>query len=522
MQNPSRLPLRDPWFVCTSQAARDLEQRTMKKTGASERQLMNKAAFGCAKTILEEYPDVQDLLFVLGKGNNANDGILIAELLKNWKPELNIQIASPWAGAERAEFFFPQTRFVEMNFSETTCWINKHEHHPHALIVDALFGSGLSRDLQSPVADWIEVINASDIPTVSIDLPSGLCGNTGKILNSAIQADLVLALDCLKAGFFMQDGPALIKKIRLLSVGIPEELHLASSPLIFCMNEQTAAGFLRKRSNYENKGRYGKVLLAGGSRRMQGALAMAADACFHAGCGTMTLITPDDAGAAIASKTDLAMILSAPQDPEGFFDVSALDLVKEQKDRFTMIGCGNGMGTGEGALSVLTELLSWELPMVVDADGINLLALHPELLENRKTPLVLTPHLLEFSRLSNIPVPDLKKDPFTPVLNFLKNHPQVILVLKSDLTLVGQNDQIGVISRPDSRLSKGGSGDVLCGLCTGLCAWNPEHLFEACCTAAWIHNQAADQPDLAPAFFTPMNLIEGFNAVFQRLDALQQ
>ena len=521
MPNSFNLPLMDPWFVCTSQAARDLEQKTMQETGASERQLMNQAAMGCARAIVEEYPDVKSLLFVLGKGNNANDGILIAELLHTFYPGLDIQAASPWPGARRVDFFFGQTRFDELDLQQAEEWILNHEEDSHALIVDALFGSGLSRDLQAPVTDWIEMINRSSLPVVSIDLPSGLNGNTGAIMNAAVKADLTLALNCLKTGFFMQDGPSLLRKIRLLSVGIPQSLHLQESPLVFTMHEQTAAGFLRKRSLYENKGRFGKVLLAGGSMRMQGALSMAAQACFHAGCGTMTLFTPQDAGKAIASKTDLAMILSAPQDPEGFFDDSSLQLLQQQKDRFTMIGCGSGMGTSSGALCVLKELLSWELPMVVDADGLNLLAKNPELLENRKTPLVLTPHLMEFSRLSGISIPDLEKDPFTHALAFTRRYPQVVLVLKSDVTLIVHNDQIGVVSRPDSRLSKGGSGDVLCGLCTGLCAWNPDSLFETCCAAAWIHNQAADQPDIAPAFFTPMNLIAGFNAVFQRLDALQ-
>lgn len=522
MQNQPKLPSQKTWFVCTSQTARDLEQKTMKETGTSERELMNRAAFGCAQAILEEYPHVRNILFVLGKGNNANDGILIAELLQRSYPDLNIQAASPWPGSRRVDFFFPLSHFDEMGLPEAELWMENHKESSDSLIVDALFGSGLSRDLRSPVTEWIEAINSSSLPVVSIDLPSGLNGNTGKIMNAAVQADLTLALDCLKTGFFMQDGPKLISKVRLLSVGIPEAFHLQENPLVFCMNEQTAASFLRKRSRYENKGRFGKVLLAGGSMRMQGALAMAADSCFHAGCGTLTLFTPEEAGKAIASKTDLAMIIPAAQDENGFFDPSAAELLKEQKGRFTMIGCGNGMGTGDGALAVLQELLSWEIPMVVDADGINLLARNPDLLKERKTLLVLTPHLMEFSRLSGIPIADLEQDPFTYAQRFCELYPQVILVLKSDVTLIVQGQRIGLVSRPDSRLSKGGSGDVLCGLCTGLCAWNPANLFEICCAAVWIHNQAADQPDIAPAFFTPMNLIEGFNTVFLKLGALRQ
>lgn len=505
-------------FVCTSQTARALESRTMEEKQVTERQLMNQAAAGCARALEEEFPRMRSLLFVLGKGNNANDGMLIAEILHLHRPDLVLTLVSPWPQADRVPFLFASTDLRTEGEEAFQAWLHSHAGQSDALIVDALFGSGLNREMQPPVTGWIDAMNHSGIPCASIDLPSGLDGTTGRILGRAVQPDLTLALDCFKTGFFLQDGPRTLSRIRLVSVGIPSALHLQQNPLCFVINEETASRFLKKRSCYENKGSFGKVLLAGGSLRMQGALAMAAAACFHAGCGTLTLFAPEDAGKAIASKMDLAMILCAPQDPEGFFSPEALPLLQRQKDRFTWIACGNGMGLTDGSLAVLQELLSWELPMTVDADGITLLAGHPELLENRRMPLVLTPHLMEFSRLCGCPLDELKTDPLQAALAFCQKHPQVILVLKSDVTLVCHKTACGFVNRPDSRLSKGGSGDVLCGLTSGLCAWNPEHLYEACCAAAWIHNAAADQPDLSPVFFTPVHLIEGFNRVFLQLE----
>lgn len=505
-------------FVCTSLAARALEGQTMEEKHVTERQLMNQAAAGCARALEEEFPQARHLLFVLGKGNNANDGLLIAEILHLHHPDLNLTLVSPWPQAERVPFLFASTDLHTEGEDAFQAWLQQYGGQSDALIMDALFGSGLNRELQPPVTGWIDAMNHSDIPCVSIDLPSGLDGTTGKILGRAVQPSLTLALDCFKTGFFVQDGPRLLSRIRLVSVGIPGSLHLQQDPLCFVMNEETAARFLKPRSCHENKGAFGKVLLAGGSLRMQGALAMAAEACFHAGCGTLTLFAPEDAGKAIASKMDLAMIVCGRQDPEGFFSPDALPLLQQQKGRFTWIACGNGIGLTDGSLAVLQELLSWETPMTVDADGITLLARHPKLLEKRRAPLVLTPHLMEFSRLCGRSLDDLKANLLQAALAFCQAHPQVILVLKSDVTLVCHQNLCSFVNRPDSRLSKGGSGDVLCGLTSGLCAWNPDHLYEACCAAAWIHNAAADQPEISPVFFTPHNLIEGFNRVFLQLD----
>lgn len=276
----------------------------------------------------------------------------------------------------------------------------------------------------------------------------------------------------------------------------------------------------KARPNNAHKGTFGKVLLVGGSLRMQGALNMAAKACFHSGCGTLTLFTPLDSARAIAAKNDLAMIIASPQDEEGYFAKDAyLDL--DDLDHYRVIGFGNGMGTKESGLALLEKILASQALVVLDADGINLLSKYKDQvlvqIDKRAKPVILTPHLMEFSRLTGIKVAQIEAHPEEIVHQFCLQHPNLIVVLKSQTTLISQNQrQDYSINRPDSALAKGGSGDVLCGIICGLSAWI-EDPFHAAVLGAFVHNQAATYAQ-SPVSFTPLDLIANLALVYAKLD----
>lgn len=283
---------------------------------------------------------------------------------------------------------------------------------------------------------------------------------------------------------------------------------------------KTMQSLWQSRESHSHKGTFGKVLLVGGSFRMQGALNMATKACFHSGCGTLTLFTPLSSAQAIAAKNDLAMIIASPQDEEGYFAndayLSLLDL-----ENYRVIGCGNGMGTKESGLPLLEKIIASDALVVLDADGINLLAKYKEQLlaqiDLRTKPVIITPHLMEFSRLTGIEVSQIQKDPLAIVHAFCLQHPNLIVVLKSETTLISQaQKQDYCINRPDSSLAKGGSGDVLCGIICGLSAWIADP-FHAAVLGAFVHNQAAVGA-LSPVAFTPLDLIENLAQVFAKLD----
>lgn len=500
-------------YLCSADQARSADSYTISNLQIPSLVLMENAASAAADAI-RNLPGIKRIQIVCGPGNNGADGLALARILAcSDHKKVQVYLDENKLSADEAHQL-AICKALKLPILPLDAFT------PNAdLIVDALFGNGLSRELTSPFTELIPLINASHIPVLSIDVPSGINATTGKIMGNAIKADHTVALDCLKWGHLLGDGKLHSGSVSVADIGIPPESH-AKNGAIPILTEKQAAQFLPVRDPYGNKGTFGKVLLVGGSFRMQGALSMAADSCFHAGCGTLTLFTPEPAARAIASKMDLAMIIPASADESGFFDRQAAGELEQVISSYSLIGVGNGMGTGDGALAVLKAAINAQLPMVIDADGINLLARNPELLDQIKRPTILTPHLKEFSRLINKPMSEVLANPFDLAAQFCKEHPTLTLVLKSDFTLVINAWRSVLIHRPDPALAKGGSGDVLCGLVSGLYAQKKD-AFAMAALGAYIHNQAA-KDHVSAYTFTPLDLVSSFPTVFARLTSLQQ
>lgn len=283
---------------------------------------------------------------------------------------------------------------------------------------------------------------------------------------------------------------------------------------------ETVAPLWKIRPDHAHKGTFGKVLLVGGSFRMQGALNMAAKACFKSGCGTLTLFTPLESARAIAAKNDLTMIIAAHQDEEGYFSNDAYMQLEHLND-YRVIGCGNGMGTKENNLPLLQKIIDSDALVIFDADGINMLAKHKDQLlkqiDQRTKPIIITPHFMEFSRLTGFDLNKIQSHKADIVHQFCYEHPNIIVVLKSETTLIHQNQKEDYcICRPDSSLAKGGSGDVLCGIISGLSAWI-EDPFDAAVLGAFVHNQSATYAK-SPVSFSPLDLIDHLDDIYLELD----
>lgn len=513
-----------PFHVCTAAQAREADSSAIQTLHIPSLVLMENAARACC-AVIEHLFETRSLFdgavwIVCGPGNNGADGLAIARLLSEKDIETQIFIREDkLSGDEAVQLSIVRSLHLPVHPLDQLSTDLKDSPRKPVLLVDALFGNGLSRDLKDPFASIIEAVNTSGLPVLAVDLPSGIDSDTGKLRGAAVRADWTVALDCLKWGHLLTDGRRHAGNVIPAAIGIPACLH-ADDGSIPVIDPSLAASFLPKRTPFGNKGRFGKVLLAGGSFSMQGALSMAAQACFQCGCGTLTLFTPEPAARAIASKLDLAMILPAPADPDGFFETGSGDRLETRLPAYSCLGCGNGMGQSEGALEVLRTIIQAEQPAVLDADAINLLASHPDLLAGCSKPLILTPHLMEFSRLIQKPLEEVLRSPLELGRRFVQDHPHTVLVLKSDFTLVLSAGQEAVLNRPNSALSKGGSGDVLCGIVTGLYSMKMDP-FQAAVLGVYLHNAAADQP-ISPFSFTPLDLIRGLSDVFLSLEQAGQ
>lgn len=295
-------------------------------------------------------------------------------------------------------------------------------------------------------------------------------------------------------------------------------------PEVIEMNDALAAKFLPPRNAHAHKGYYGSTLLIGGIFSMQGALTMAAKSCFSSGCGLCTLFTPGASAAAIASKIDFAMIKPSGSLENLDFDLEADKELQQTLQKFDVIAAGCGLGLSAGAWNCVKSVLQTEKPVLLDADAINLCARHKAKLE-RNALTVLTPHLMEFSRLVQKDISEILQDPLACGYLWACENPQSILILKSDVTYVISIDHIYKIDAPTSALSKGGSGDLLAGICTSFLAQckNQDNSAKtgALAAAVWIHNQAASLAK-TPWTCTPQEVLENYPAVFERLAKIKE
>lgn len=497
-------------WIHSGAEARRIDQKAIQEIGIPSLVLMEHAASKITEALLKEYGHMASFAVLAGPGNNGADGLAVARLLQHHhkKPIVFIDETAHFSEEEAIHLqacrnLGIEIRSLEDDFSEAQ------------VLVDALFGSGLSRNIEGKWARVIERANRSKAITVSIDVPSGLNGTTGQIMNTAAAADLVLCLDCIKTGCLIEQGPQVCKSVQVLDITIPDSLHLQSPNPIRLLDRQEAAGLLQSRPKNSHKGTFGKVLMAGGSLAMQGALDMAFQACFASGAGTVTLFAPKEAAKAIASKQDLAMMICADQNKDGTFGADAWKHLRNLLPSYTHASCGNGMGQSDAAGMVVKTLLDSPLPLVLDADGLNNIASDPALLD-RNAPLILTPHVKEFSRISGFHTQEILSDPFGYAQKFLKQHPHVILVLKASWTLIASSQEGYFLDCPNSALAKGGSGDVLCGIITGLLAQNYPPL-QAAALGVWLASASARQGSRCPWTWTPLKTVAHLQDAFEEL-----
>lgn len=499
-------------YAGSADLARQADAAAIDYLGFPSLLLMEHAAIGIAKTVLED-PLFQNssaprIAVVCGPGNNGADGIAAARLLKAQNITCELFITESTSAQQAVQL--KMARSLGIPIAPLAGFLKAGSFD---LIIDALLGSGLSRPADGLIAACIQKINSEPAHIYSVDIPSGLDGTTGTVGSAAVMAEHTISLALYKTGFFLAQGPAHCGQIHLIDIGIPDFVFekLGAWPLI---TQKRAAAALPEISLFSNKKNQGRILYCAGSAQMQGALALAAKSCLQAGCGTLTLFTPEKSAAALRDKLDLAMTIGAKEDELGFFDAQAAPSLCAILDRYDQIGAGNGMGTGEGAGRIIETLLASDKPLVLDADGINLLAAHPQWID-RVAPLILTPHVLEFSRLAKKDKDEVLADPFTLALAWAKEHPNAVLVLKSWFTLIVQGNRKAMLAHPNGALAKGGSGDVLAGLCTAMAASHPDP-FEAALCAVYVHNAAASE-DLSPLSFTPEDLIRRYGQVFADL-----
>lgn len=494
--------------ICTAAQARLADKTAIHEHKIPSLILMEHAALGCTKIIQKHLQPGDQILILCGPGNNGGDGLAIARLLQRpcivYAPKASSMSNDEriqWAMLEKNE----QVHFS--SFEETLSLMQNAD-----MVIDALFGNGLSRNIEDNYKTLIDAVNASNAFVISIDINSGLDATTGKILNTCIISDLTICLDCIKTGQLINDGKKVCSKLECLSIGIPQTIH-ASLKTAILLDSEEAKQLLPRRSNDGHKGTFGKALMIGGSYAMHGAITMAARACYQSGIGTLTCFVPNCIHDILAQKMEFAMLKNG-DDIDGYFSKDAAQKLSNEIGKYDIVTIGNGMGQLESTKAMVQKALQLSTCTLFDADACWAIREHPELLR-QDFSIILTPHIKEMTYLCHRNLSEILQDPFGTVQEFCTSYPNCTLVLKSDITLIGHKDQMYVLHQPNSALAKGGSGDILCGIIAGLYG-QCRNAFQAAVIGTYIHSCCAKQKK-DPACFMPEDLIHQIPSVFQSL-----
>jgi hydroxyethylthiazole kinase-like uncharacterized protein yjeF len=366
------------------------------------------------------------------------------------------------------------------------------------VIVDAIFGTGLSRDVAGPAAASIRRINAAresrggDLRVVAVDLPSGLCSDTGRILGVAVRADATVTMQAPKLGLALEPGRDLSGRVRVARIGIAEDPP-GVQPDATLWTRAEAGARLPERPRAGHKGTFGHVLLVAASEGKTGAAALAADGATRAGAGLVTIACPAGLNDILEIKCTETMTVPVPDTSERSLAASAAGVLLELAAERTVVGLGPGIGRGAETMKLVGDLVPrLRKPLVIDADGLFAFAGEPERVAARKAPTVLTPHPGEAGHLLGATPADINSDRVGSARTLAERAAAVVLLKGAASVVAAPDGRVVVNPTGGPALGSGGTGDVLTGMVAGLLA-QAVPAFEAAALAAFIHGAAADR-----------------------------
>ncbi len=485
--------------VVTAEVMQQLDRRTIEEAGIPGVVLMENAGRGAVRVLLENYPHVLNgtVAIIAGKGNNGGDGFVIARYLINRGISVCIFLLGV-RGKIQGDAKVNLTSALEMKvplteIQDSAGWkAHRRELEGCALIVDAIFGTGLTSDIVGLIGEVINDLNGLDIPTVAVDLPSGLHPDTGAVLGTCVHADCTVTFGLPKRGLFLYPGAQHAGRITIVDISIPssfvDEAALTDHLLSFADMSQA----LKVRKPDTHKGDYGHVLAIAGSRGKTGAAALTCQAAARVGAGLVTLGIPESLHAVMEQKLTEVMTEPLQEHTAGFLGMGSFKKIQELLEGKKVLVLGPGLSTREDTVQLVHAIIKESsIPVVVDADGINALGAHPALLQQVDVPVVLTPHPGEMARLAGMSARDVQRDRIAIAKDFAQRY-GCYLVLKGARSLIAEPDGslcINLTGNPG--MASGGMGDLLTGMIPGFIAQGYD-----CATsiklAVFIHGLAGD------------------------------
>lgn len=493
--------------ILTSEQIREIDAKTISHDDISSLQLMKRAATAFYDWFTDKYTDKDGLtLVVAGVGNNGGDGLVVARLLH--KAGYNVSVCIVEYSERYTEDCAHNVRRVKAEnipYKKITLTEEIPDFTKYDILIDGLFGTGLSREVTGIAAEVIQRMNDSGKIIIGIDVPSGLF--LDRKTTFAVQATETVTFQIPKLALFLPDNYRFSGNVDIVNIGLSEKAIGEAETRVFFTEKRDIQPVIPPLSKFAHKGTQGHALIVGGSLGKTGSVCLSAKAALKSGCGLVTAFLPKCGTAVIQSGFPEAMAIE--DENENYITDIVFDISPDA------VGIGIGLSQMPETQDALHRFLQKnKLPLVVDADALNILAQHPEWLKLLPSKTILTPHPKELSRLIGAWREDYDK--IDKLRVFAREH-NVIIVLKGAYSLIVDSDNLFVNSSGTPALATAGSGDVLTGIITGLLAQKYAPL-DAAKAGVYLHGLTANltQKHIHPRSFTASDIIENIgNAYFE-------
>lgn len=446
-----------PASLYTASQVRELDRTAIEGHAIAGIVLMKRAGRAILSALLSRWGSPEKITVYCGAGNNGGDGYIVAALARARGLRVEaVQVApvEKLVGDARLAYEFARREGVALTPLAAAHFPTK------GVIVDALLGTGLDGEVRQSFAQVIDDINKSGLPVVAVDIPSGLCADTGRVFGCVVAAQLTVTFIGLKRGLLTGRGPVFSGELVFDDLGIPENIYQEVETN--CQRSQWSSLYstIPRRSADAHKGLYGHVMIIGGDLGFGGAVAMAAEAALSVGAGLVSVATRAEHVAPILSRTPEVMAIG----------VASGQALEPHLDRPTALVIGPGLGRSPWSEQMLQKALASSLPMVLDADALNMLAEGRIGKSADFSRAVLTPHPGEAARLLGMASSEVQNDRFTAVAALEKKYHSAVL-LKGVGTLIASEDRgVRLCPHGNPGMASGGQGDVLSGVIGGLLA----------------------------------------------------
>lgn len=465
-----------------------LEKIAILHYGLSDAVLMAKAGEAAFRLFQEQYPGIQRLIVFCGPGKNGGDGYVLASLAHKAGMQVFIYTLGEAEPSQRL-IAKVKEQCHEVNIaiapfsSKSAASLVKTD--AAQMIIDAIFGTGLKREVTGCYKEAIELINAQPCPVFSLDIPSGLDGDSGQVLGEAVRADLTCTFVGFKQGLFTGKGPDYTGDIFLADLDLPDEVFAK----VKCSSYRIGAGVIEEickpRRRSAHKGDFGHVLVIGGNYGMPGSVRMAAEAALRVGAGRVTVATRSEHIASIVASRPEIMC----------YGISSVEDLPGLVERATVIVLGPGLGQDAWANALFSTIIQQTgKPVIIDADGLNLLAQRKQL--NRDALIknknwILTPHPGEAARLLATHVKEIQADRFSAISALQELYAGLVVLKGAGTLIIDTSATISIVDIGNPGMASAGMGDVLSGVIAGLAAQKiPLDL--AVEAGVWSHAKAGD------------------------------